>query len=158
MIGNITIRYPSEDTPLAEIVWRRKGSKKRGYLLSGLKVYEYKRPNKKLDLDVGLAVELLLNNLVRLQKINKLRSETDLKLYVNAFVEKHSRMMFEFNGSMEYNVVVKNDTTMKGMYRIFKQKASQSNASLRQLTSKELDRVQLRRMKDYQHRVGKHNG
>lgn len=148
MLANTTIRCPVSGKILADLVWRRKGSNKKGYLLSGFKIFAYERLIDSLEGEKKMAMYFMLHNLVRATSVKKIRTETDLKLFINAFVDQYANMLFEFNESMVFSYAVKSASTMKEIIKTIKVKGHTHGSTVRQYTNKYLDQKQLRVLRE----------
>jgi hypothetical protein len=102
MLGRTIITDVKTGLTLGELVWDRRGSNKRGYVLSGFSVY-INRPNLNESSPTTKAkFSYYIQNVYRFNKLRKIKKEADLEIYSNFFITEH-KTDFLFEGKKDFN-------------------------------------------------------
>jgi len=113
---------------LGTFTWNPKGNKKRGHKLGGFTVHVNDTNLASIEKTTRSKAELLIKNVYRAQSVKGIKTERDLEILVNSFVETHNPYILfngdkTFNASHDYNTTFeefKNELASKDMKALTK--------------------------------------
>ena len=112
MLARVTISDVKSGNVLGELSWDRRGSKKKGYTLSGFRVHINRKAIQEVSAITTTKAKLYLQTLYRLNKLKKVRKEVDLEMFTNIFIADHKPNIL-FEGKKEFNFRAINDFDVK---------------------------------------------
>lgn len=101
MTGEVVIKDVRTKRTLGKLIWQRKGTKKNGYKLAGFTIYKHKGVDDYIEKTTLSKAELYLKSLHRARAVKQVKTEYDLELFTNMFVDKHNPYIL-FNGEKAF--------------------------------------------------------
>ena len=142
MIALSQIKDIRTQSTLGYLIWQRKGKKGKGYVLGGFKIFLNDKNLDSIETTTRSKFELLSRNLFRIHKSNVVKTEFDLEMAINAFVDKHSPYI-TFNDIKPFTFTKLEQEDKKKLFKDIQ------TAGFRQLNERYLKKEFMREMKRF---------
>jgi len=117
MLGRTLITDLQTQLLLGVILWQRKGSKEHDYKLSGFTVYINTNNIQSSTPTTQAKTKHYLQSLYRLNKLRKIKTETDLQIFSNMFIFENQPNIL-FNDELHFDIKVFKNFKMEVMRNI----------------------------------------
>lgn len=117
MLCRTLITDLNKQSLLGVVLWERKGSKEKGYKLSGFTVYINSRGMLETTTTTASKTKHYLQSLYRLHKLKNIKTEDDLEIFSNMFIAENQPNIL-FDDEMHYTFTLFKNFKMPVMRNI----------------------------------------